>query len=163
MAFYVLVIYQNNPTILASSFTSIAFAEGTFGSPGIVIALPQTSTINSAPAASCTSQPNFNANAASLSRSLRRRTRFCLSISHRHANRHSARLPATKPPENRTSARVCLTHPHPRIAKHLHPRALVFPRWWMPRQINGQAHALRVRHHDRDAAVGRGEGGHTER
>ena len=47
---------QNSPTIFPSSFTSIAFADGTFGKPGIVITSPQTSTINSAPAASRTSR-----------------------------------------------------------------------------------------------------------
>ena len=37
LAFCAVLLYQNNPTIFPSSFTSIAFAEGTFGRPGIVI------------------------------------------------------------------------------------------------------------------------------
>src|SRR6185295_17368978 len=47
---------QNRPTTLPSSVTSIFSAEGTFGSPGMVIMSPQIITTNSAPAASRTSR-----------------------------------------------------------------------------------------------------------
>jgi hypothetical protein len=47
---------QNNPTIRPSGPMSIAFADGTFGSPGMVMISPQIATTNSAPAESRTSR-----------------------------------------------------------------------------------------------------------
>jgi hypothetical protein len=47
---------QNSPTIRPSGPMSIAFADGTFGSPGMVMISPQIATTNSAPAESRTSR-----------------------------------------------------------------------------------------------------------
>src|SRR5258708_2576930 len=47
---------QNNPTILPSGPTSMASADGTLGSPGMVMISPQIATTNSAPADSLTSR-----------------------------------------------------------------------------------------------------------
>ena len=63
------------------------------------------------------------------------------------------------------------SHPLPRIAKHAHPWAecraacaiRCGPIARTPGQIDVERDPLRVRHHDRKAAIGCGEGRHAER
>ena len=58
-----------------------------------------------------------------------------------------------------TSTDPFLPHPDPRVAEHPHPAAVLAPVFGMPGILHGAEDALRVRHQDRHAAVGRREPG----
>src|SRR2546430_17741947 len=56
-----------------------------------------------------------------------------------------------------------LPQPHARVAKHPHPGRILAPLLRMPGHLHGAEYALRVRHQDREAAVGGREAGDPAR
>src|SRR5690606_27491638 len=49
-----------------------------------------------------------------------------------------------------------LPQPDPSVPKHPHPGAIFLPLCWIPGVLNCAEHTLRVRHHDRNPAIGIG-------
>src|SRR5690348_4866896 len=63
---------------------------------------------------------------------------------------------------NRGTMRIACplsSDPAPGVAEHPHPRRILAPVAGMPRHLHGAEHALRMRHQDRKAPVGRRQPG----